>query len=100
MLLASTNAAYLAGDINLYAALGLTIIKQALAHGIDAATGVAFVQLALVVGSALGDYEGTRRYTDVGFAILERFPDTALEGMARVIKGSTIQPWIEPMAQS
>jgi predicted ATPase/signal transduction histidine kinase/CheY-like chemotaxis protein len=100
MLLASTNAAYLAGDINLYAALGLTIIRIGLAHGIDAVTGVAFVQLAIVVASALGDYEGARRYSGVGFAILERFPEPGLRGMSHVIKGSTIQPWIEPMAQS
>jgi predicted ATPase/signal transduction histidine kinase len=100
MLLASTNAAYLAGDINLYAALGLTVIRIGLAHGIDAATGVAFVQLAIIVASALGDYEGARRYSGVGFAILERFPEPGLRGMSHVIKGSTIQPWIEPMIHS
>jgi predicted ATPase/signal transduction histidine kinase/CheY-like chemotaxis protein len=100
MLLASTTAAYLAGDINLYAALCLTIIRIGLAHGIDAVTGVAFVQLAIIASSALGDYEGARRYSGVGFAILERFPEPGLRGMAHVIKGSTIHPWIEPMAQS
>ena len=100
LLLASSNAAYLAGDIHLYAALGLTIIELGLAHGIEAATGVAFVQLALVVASTLADYEAARRYCDVGFALLERCPDASLQGMSWVIKGSTIQPWIEPMAAS
>jgi predicted ATPase/signal transduction histidine kinase/CheY-like chemotaxis protein len=100
LLLHSTDAAYFAGDIHLYAALGLIIIRLGLVHGINAVVGVAFVELAIVIASTIRDYEATRRYSQVGFAILERFPEPGLVGMCGVIKGSTIQPWIEPMAAS
>lgn len=100
LLLHSTDAAYLAGDIYLYAALGLIIIRLGLVHGVNAVVGVAFVELAIVIASTIRDYEATRRYSQVGFAILERFPEPGLLGMCEVIKGSTIQPWIEPMAAS
>ncbi|EDM73637.1 multi-sensor hybrid histidine kinase, partial [Plesiocystis pacifica SIR-1] len=100
MLLASTNAAYLSGDINLYAALALTLIDMGLGHGVGEVTGVAFVQLAIIFASALADYEGARRFCTLGFTLLERFPDSPLWGMANIIRGTTIQPWIEHMPTS
>jgi predicted ATPase/tRNA A-37 threonylcarbamoyl transferase component Bud32 len=98
MLLASTNAAYMAGDMNLYAALSLAMIRLGLTHGISDITGVALIQLAIVLASGSSDYEGARRYTVAGKAVLERFPESPLWGMFELVRCTTIQPWIEAMA--
>jgi PAS domain S-box-containing protein len=100
MLMGSTNAAYLAGDMNLYGALGLACIRLGLTHGISDVTGVAFIQHAIVRAAVFGDYEGARQFTSIAAKILARFPASPLWGMHDVILGSTIQPWIGPIAAS
>jgi PAS domain S-box-containing protein len=100
LLLAATNAAYLAGDIHLYGALACAVVRIGLAHGVDDAVGVGFIQIAIILASGVGDYAATRRYASLAEAVIERVPGSPLRGMFEVIRGSTIQPWVEVMAAS
>jgi predicted ATPase len=97
LLLAATNPAYVCGDLNLMTALTLTIIALSLEHGCSDATATAFVQLALLSATALHDFEGARRWSQLGFALFEHFPTSVLRSGATMVHAGTVQPWIAPL---
>ncbi|WP_181233610.1 protein kinase domain-containing protein [Enhygromyxa salina] len=97
LLLAATKPAYVSGDLNLMTALTLTIVELSLEHGCSDASATAFMQLALLCASALGDFEGARRYSAISFALFERLPASVLRSFAAMIYTVTVQPWIAPV---
>lgn len=95
-LLGSSSAAYFAGDMNLYGGIALNLARIALEHGLCEASGIGFIQVGLLT-SAGGQYELARRLSTIGFAILDRFPDSTLRFVGELMYSPAAQTYLEPI---
>ncbi|MFO7561669.1 MAG: ATP-binding protein [Enhygromyxa sp.] len=98
LLSSATYPAYVDGDINLFMALLIAVIRGTLAHGLCDVAAQCLMQLGMAVAGKSRDYPTARRCAELGFATLERFPGSPIAGQVEHVYYGNLQPMFEPLS--